>query len=200
VSQCRLGTRPRQTVVCFWQRSVLILIRVQLKWSLLRYRSTLLTCTSHASKLLSSRCLSNSVLLTIHLVFFAAINGSIIAVPPHNVAPLKPEIQFVQALSEYEANLTDDQKTRLRMYRRQQPPDATDVMKLTAQIDRENSHRKDLRCVGPRLTNILQAVQQFSTIVDMIIGGSQSQIACAIWGVLRLSLQVTSLQHFNCYG
>jgi hypothetical protein len=86
------------TVVCFWQRSVLILIRVHLKWSLLRYCSTLLTCTSHASKLLSSRCLSNSVLLTIQLVFFAAINGSIIAVAPHDVAPLKPEIQFVQAL------------------------------------------------------------------------------------------------------
>jgi hypothetical protein len=85
------------------------------------------------------------------------------------------------------------------MYRRQQPPDATDVMRLTTQIDRENSHRKGLRCVGPCLTNILQAVQQFSTIVDMVIGGSQSQIACAIWGVLRMSLQVTSLQHFNCY-
>jgi hypothetical protein len=166
---------------------------------LLRYRSTLLTCTSHASKLLLSRCLSNSVLLTIQLLFFAAINGPIMAVALRNAAPLKPEIQFVQALSEYEAILTDDQKTKFRTYHRQQPPNATDVMRLTAEIDRENNHRKGRRCVGPRLTNILQAVQQFSTIVDTIVGSSQSQIACAIWGVLKMSIQVTSLHHFNCY-
>ena len=79
-----------------------------------------------------SRYLSNSVLLPIQLVFFAAINGPIMAVALHNIAPLKPEIQFVQALSEYEAILTDDQKTTFRMYHRQQPPDATDVMRLTA--------------------------------------------------------------------
>jgi hypothetical protein len=173
-------------------------IRAHLKWSLLHYHSTLLTCASHASGLLLSRFLSNSVFLT-QLVFFAAINGPIMAVALHNAAPLKPEIQFVQALSEYEAILTDDQKTMFRAYHGQQPPDATDVMRLTAEIDRENSHRKGRRCVGPRLTNILQAVQQFSTIVDTIVGGSQSQIACAIWGVLKMSIQVTPLQHFNCY-
>jgi len=102
---------------------------MHLKWSLLRYRSTLLTCSSHASKLLLSRYLSNSVLLTIQLVFFVTINGPIMAVALHNVAPLKPEIQFVQALSGYEAILTDDQKTKFRMYKyhRQRPPDAPDV-------------------------------------------------------------------------
>ena len=196
----RLGAQPRQCcrrADLFRRRSVLASIRVHLRWSLLRYRSTPLTCASHASGLLSSRCLSNSVFLT-QLVFFAAINGPIMAVALHNAAPLKPEIQFVQALSEYEAILTNDQKTKFRTYHMQQPPDATDVMRLTAEIDRENSHRKGRRCVGPRLTNILQAVQQFSTIVDTIVGGSQSQIACAIWGVLKMSIQVTSLQHFNC--
>jgi hypothetical protein len=45
----------------------------------------------------------------------------------------------------------------------------------------------------------LQAVQQFSTIVDTMVGGSQSQIACAIWGVVKMSIQVKSLQYFNCY-
>jgi hypothetical protein len=190
----RLGAQPCRCCQNIYSggRSVLAPIRAHLKWSLLRYHSTLLTCASHASGLLLSRCLSNSVFLT-QLVFFAAINGPIMAVALHNAAPLKPEIQFVQALSEYEAILTDDQKTTFRTYHRQQPPDATDVMRLTAEIDRENSHRKGRRCVGPRLTNILQAVQQFSTIVDTIVGGSQSQIACAIWGVLKMSIQVISL-------
>ena len=132
VIRCRPGAQPRECCRIehlFWQRSVLILIRMHLKWSLLRYRSTLLTCSSHASKLLLPRYLSNSVLLTIQLVFFVTINGPIMAVALHNVAPLKPEIQFVQALSGYEAILTDDQKTKFRMYKyhRQRPPDAPDV-------------------------------------------------------------------------
>jgi ankyrin repeat domain-containing protein 50 len=80
------------------------------------------------------------------------------AVALRNAALLKPEIRLAQALSEYEAVLTDDQKAKLRTYHGQQPPDATDVMRLTAEIDRENSHRKGHRCVGPRLTNVLQAV------------------------------------------
>jgi hypothetical protein len=125
-------------------------------------------------------------------VLFAAITGTIMAVALRNAAPLKPGIRLAQALSEYEAILTDDQKTKLRTYNGQQPPGATDVMRLTAEIDRENSHRKGRRCVGPRLTNVLQAVQQFSTIVDTIVGGSQSQIASAIWGVVKMSIQVTS--------
>jgi hypothetical protein len=132
-------------------------------------------------------------------VFFAAITGTIMAVALRNAAPLKPEIRLAQALSEYEAILTDDQKAKLRTYHGQPPPGATDVMRLTAEIDRENSHRKGRRCVGPRLTNVLQAVQQFSTIVDTMVGGSQSQIACAIWGVVKMSIQVKSLQYFNCY-
>jgi ankyrin repeat domain-containing protein 50 len=109
-----------------------------------------------------------------------------------HAAPLKPEIQLAQALSEYEAILTDDQKTKLRTYHEQPPLGVTDVMRLTAEIDRENSHRKGRRCVGPRLTNVLQAVQQFSTIVDTIVGSSQSQTAGAIWGVVKMTLQVTS--------
>src|SRR5258707_63211 len=114
------------------------------------------------------------------------------AVALRHAAPLKPEIQLAQALSEYEAILTDDQKTKLRTYHGQPPLGVTDVMRLTAEIDRENSHRKGRRCVGPRLTNVLQAVQQFSTIVDTIVGSSQSQIAGAIWGVVKMTLQVTS--------
>jgi ankyrin repeat domain-containing protein 50 len=114
------------------------------------------------------------------------------AVALRNAAPLKPEIRLAQALSEYEAILTDNQKIKLRVYHKQQPPDANDVMRLTAEIDRENSYRRSRRCVGPRLTNVLQSVQQFSTIIDTIIGGSQSLLASAIWGAVKMTLQVTS--------
>jgi ankyrin repeat domain-containing protein 50 len=111
------------------------------------------------------------------------------AVALRNAAALKPEIRLAQALSEYEAILTNDQKTKFRIYHGQQPPDVTDVMRLTAEIDRENKSR---RCVGPRLTNVLQSVQQFSTIIDVIVGGSQSLLASGIWGAVKMTLQVTS--------
>ena len=106
-------------------------------------------------------------------------------------APLKPEIKLAQALSEFEAVLADDQKTKLRTYRGQSPPNPTDVMRFTAEIDRDASlNRKSRQCVGTRLTNVLHAVQQFATVVDFIVGASQSQIAGAIWGTIKVSLQV----------
>ena len=107
-----------------------------------------------------------------------------------NPGPLKPEIRLVQALSEFEAILPDDQKTKLRTYRGQLP-NSTDVMRFTAEIDRDASrNRKSRQCVGTRLTNVLHAVQQFSTGVDAIVGSSQSQIAGVIWGTVKISLQV----------
>ena len=42
-------------------------------------------------------------------------------------APLKPEIRLAQELSEFEAVLADDQKTKLRTYRGQAPPNPTDA-------------------------------------------------------------------------
>lgn len=109
-------------------------------------------------------------------------------------APLKPEIRLAQVLSEFESNLSDDEKVKLRNYRGQSPPSSADVMRLTAEIDRDASrNRKSRQCVGPRLTNILHGVQQFSTVVDLIVGSSQSQIAGAIWGTVRISLQVITI-------
>ena len=96
-------------------------------------------------------------------------------------APLKPEIKLAQALSEFEDILADDQKTKLRLYRGQSPPNPADVMRFTAEIDREaGRNRKSRQCVGTRLTNVPHGVQQFSTIVDFIVESSQSQIASAI--------------------
>jgi hypothetical protein len=103
-------------------------------------------------------------------------------------ARLKPELRLAQALSEFEVVLRDKDKAKLRAYRAQSPPNATDVMRLTAEIDLDALRKhKFRRCVGPRLCNFLQAVQGFA---DTVVGGSQSLTASAIWGVVKLSLQV----------
>ncbi|MCJ1328293.1 hypothetical protein MMC10_004969 [Thelotrema lepadinum] len=108
-----------------------------------------------------------------------------------NAAVLRPEIRLVKALSEYESVLDNAQKANFRSLKSGNPPVGEDVMRLTAQIDRDTvQHRRSRRCVGPRLTNILHAVQQFSTVVDIVVGGSQNVIACSIWGVAKFSLQL----------
>lgn len=110
-------------------------------------------------------------------------------------APLKAEIRLAQAVSQFEADLSSDQKADFRSERSKAcraPPSAQDVMYLTAKIDRETSRNGSGvgRCFGPRFTNILQAVQQFAALGDVIIGGSQNIIASGVWSLVRMTLLV----------
>ncbi|KAH6874161.1 hypothetical protein B0T10DRAFT_587963, partial [Thelonectria olida] len=112
-------------------------------------------------------------------------------------APLKAEIRLAQAASEFEADLSTEQKATFRTYRSQlckSPPDIHDVMRLTAEIDRHISGKLGGgRCFGPRLTNVLQAVQQFAALGDIIVGGSQNMIACGVWLLVRMTLLMALL-------
>ncbi|KAI4638414.1 hypothetical protein J4E93_010214 [Alternaria ventricosa] len=104
---------------------------------------------------------------------------------------LKPEIRLAQAVSEFEAGLTDEQKAKFRALKSQSfssAPTTSDVMQLTAEIDRNMSGRFGGQCFGPRFTNFLQGVQQFAALGDVVIGGSQSLIACGVWSLVRMSL------------
>ena len=107
---------------------------------------------------------------------------------------LKPEIRLAQAVSQFEADLSREQKVAFRNYRSQSqdsPPDPSDVMRLTAEFDRRASNKiGGGRCFGPRLTNFLQSVQQFAALGDIILGGSQNILACGVWSLVRMSLLV----------
>ena len=111
-----------------------------------------------------------------------------------NASRLKPEIRLAQAVSQFEADLSSEQKTSFRTHRSQlcdSPPDPSDIMRLTAEIDgRASGKVGGGRCFGPRLTNFLQAVQQFAALGDVIVGGSQNLIACGVWSLVRMSLLV----------
>ncbi|OCL01989.1 hypothetical protein AOQ84DRAFT_328059, partial [Glonium stellatum] len=114
---------------------------------------------------------------------------------------LKPEIRLAQAISAFEADLSSAQKATLRTYKSQSlnsPPDVSDVMQLTAEIDSYASGKAaGRRCFGPRLTNFLQAVQQYAALGDIIIGGSQNLIACGVWSLVRMSLLL--IVNFSSY-
>ncbi|KAI1165995.1 hypothetical protein F5B18DRAFT_116374 [Nemania serpens] len=111
--------------------------------------------------------------------------------PLASASRLKPEIRLAQAVSLFEADLSNEQKTTFHSYRSQSlgsSPDPSDVMRLTAEIDRRASAKFRNRCFGPRLTNFLQVVQQFAALGDVVVGGSQNIIAAGVWSLVRMSL------------
>ncbi|CAI7623036.1 unnamed protein product [Penicillium glandicola] len=102
---------------------------------------------------------------------------------------LKPDIRLAQAVSQFEAELSNEQKASFRAWRTksiESPPGIQDVMQLTAEIDRASEKKR--RCLGPRLTNLLQATQQFAALGDIVVGGSQNLVACGVWSIVRMSL------------
>ncbi|KAM0224224.1 hypothetical protein ACHAPA_004116 [Fusarium lateritium] len=109
-------------------------------------------------------------------------------------SPLKPEIRLAQAVSEFEALLTSEQKISFSASRSSAAstaPSMSDVMRLTAEVDlKATSKHGRGRCFGPRMTNILQSIQQFAALGDVVIGGSQNLIACGVWAAARMTLHV----------
>ena len=108
-----------------------------------------------------------------------------------SVPRLKPDVRLAQAVSQFESELSNEQKATFRTWRTksiESPPGIQDVMQLTAEIDRVSE--KPRRCLGPRLMNVLQATQQFAALGDIIVGGSQNLLACGVWSVVRISLQL----------
>jgi hypothetical protein len=113
-------------------------------------------------------------------------------------ASLKADIRLAQAVSEFQKDLSTAQKARFSTYHTQSqkcPPNTTDVMRLTAEIDCREVGGE--RCFGPRFTNFLQAVQQFAALGDIIVGGSQNITACSVWALVRLLLLVCVLSQFH---
>jgi hypothetical protein len=130
----------------------------------------------------------------IYAVIAAFPDAKTMSVILANARPLKPEIRLAQAISQFEADLSSEQKATFRTYKsqsRESLPSHSNVMQLTAEIDRRTSGKVGGRCFGTRLTSFLQAVQQFAALGDIVMGGSQNLIACGIWSVVRMSLLVS---------
>ena len=108
-----------------------------------------------------------------------------------NAARLKPEIQLSRALQDFEAILDHDQKAQFNEFRKESPPGASAPLAFTTLLDRSLQSRHSRRCIGPRVINLLQSTQQFSTVIDVLVGGSQNFLASSVWGILKLSLQVS---------
>ncbi|KAM0424477.1 hypothetical protein ACHAPT_010401 [Fusarium lateritium] len=107
-------------------------------------------------------------------------------------AKLKPEIRLAQAISEFNASLNNqNQRTKFRNLQSQSPPDPDDIIRLTEEINRDGARtHRSWRPYGTRLVAMLERMRQFAPIGDVLVGGSQNLIACGVWAVVRLSLEV----------
>lgn len=103
-------------------------------------------------------------------------------------APLRPDIKLSQALRDYEAVLTEDQR---KAFRDGSPLASYDVMVLTCEIDRQNASRKSRRW-GARLTTFLNSVKGFTAVVDGVVGNTGNLIAEAVWGAVKTAMQVST--------
>ncbi|MCJ1349212.1 hypothetical protein MMC31_007448, partial [Peltigera leucophlebia] len=96
--------------------------------------------------------------------------------------------QLKTALGNFEAVLTQEQKTRLQSIAA--VPDATAVIAFTTELDNENAKRGS-RCVATRLLTFLQSIQQFTTVVDTFVS-SNPAIPALVWGSVKLAVLLTS--------
>lgn len=107
-------------------------------------------------------------------------------------SPLKSEIRLAQAVSQFVADLSSDQKATYRSQSHASPPDPRDVDQLIAEIGDATRKIGCRRCFAPRLISFLHGVQQFAALGDVIVGGSQNLIACGVWSLVRMSLLVSN--------
>ncbi|KAF2008618.1 hypothetical protein BU24DRAFT_360102, partial [Aaosphaeria arxii CBS 175.79] len=104
---------------------------------------------------------------------------------------LKPDIRLAQAVSEFQADLSSEEKAKFQSQRSQfaaASPVLDDVMRVTAEVNRQTSRKLGGQCFGTRFTNFMHLVQQFAAIGDVVVGGSQNLIACGVWALVRMSI------------
>ena len=98
---------------------------------------------------------------------------------------LKPELQLQQALQEYEAILSDEERKELHA---QGSPDAMAAIKFATLIDNNCISRRS-RCLGQRLVTFLETIQQFTQVVDTFVS-AHPEVAALVWGGVKLALLV----------
>ncbi|RJE18004.1 hypothetical protein PHISCL_09658 [Aspergillus sclerotialis] len=85
-----------------------------------------------------------------------------------------PTLSLKQALVDFEGILTEEQKRQCQASTTK--PDIASVIAFVAEID-ANNNSTTKRCVAPRLCTFLQAIQQFSGVVDTFVNSNPTVAA-----------------------
>jgi ankyrin repeat domain-containing protein 50 len=104
---------------------------------------------------------------------------------PAQVSKLKPQIRLSRAISAFYESLDTENKATFDSYRdaaRATAPGLDDIRQIAAQIDRKGRKPR-----GDRFKCVLEALQQFVAVGDVVIGSTQNMLAAGVWSVARLT-------------
>ncbi|PKY07436.1 hypothetical protein P168DRAFT_302363 [Aspergillus campestris IBT 28561] len=107
---------------------------------------------------------------------------------PPDIRAADPTLSLKQALTDFGDILTEEQKRQFQVSSTK--PDVSSVIAFVGEIDANNSSTTR-RCVAPRLYTFLDALQQFSRVVDTFVS-SNPAIAALIWGGVKTAILTAS--------
>ena len=105
-----------------------------------------------------------------------------------SVSPPSQTVRLHQAIHAFTLLLSKEERTSFDSAQKLSSAPPFDVTGFTRDIEAKLDRQKK-RYVG-RFWNFLQVVRGITSVVDMIVGGSQSEIACSVWAIVRFALQV----------
>lgn len=105
---------------------------------------------------------------------------------PPDIRAADPTMSLKQALTDFGDILTGEQKQQFQAGSTK--PDISSVIAFVGEIDANNSSTTR-RCVAPRLYTFLDALQQFSRVVDTFVS-SNPAIAALIWGGVKTTILI----------
>lgn len=101
---------------------------------------------------------------------------------------LKAQVRLGRAISEFYESLDTENKALFNSYKdaaRTAAPVLGDIQQVAAEID-----RKARKPCGDRFKRVLEALQQFVAVGDVVIGSTQNMLAAGAWSVARLTVIV----------
>lgn len=123
--------------------------------------------------------------------------SSRLVLPPSGANPAGPSKGTValrdahpgleQALVVFQANLTDEERTRLQRMKGSSC-DADAVLRFTHDLDGVNPARRG-KSIATRLYSLIQTAQQFYQVPDTYVS-SHPEIAALVWGSVKLTFLV----------
>lgn len=115
-----------------------------------------------------------------------------------DIGKLSPQVRLAQAISEFGALFADDaaKHAQFKNLRNRSPPTAGEIVRLTEEVNSDGSRRhKSWKPFATRLVLVLERVQQFAPIGDVLTGGAQSMLASGVWASVRMALEVSYPQN-----
>lgn len=103
---------------------------------------------------------------------------------------LKAQVRLGRAINAFYESLDAENKAIFNSYRdaaHAAAPGLGDIRQIAAEID-----RKARKPCGDRFKRLLEALQQFVAVGDVIVGSTQNMLAAGVWSVARLTIIVCS--------